>query len=588
MNVEQWRIHVLEPLLEGQKPTADVDGLGGLALLAADADRVQDYVFESAKLPEVRGASRQLDDKNDQIKILVGERFHPRCVIYAGGGSLLALVPHLPATLDDLRDKIETKYPAETGAATITADWRPVTTDMVILGYPNGGFGGLTRWAGGWLRRRKENKSAVPFYEVLSHAVRCRSCHLRPADPRVSFDDWPLCKVCDDKRAYEGRNAWFRRFQQFLNEHPQNAHSKLAKKYYNGHKPFPPFPLPGKTDQVPPRQLPQDLLELGQASQAKKGYVGFIHLDGDNLGDLFFQLTPANTFNKFSRQLKETTEQAVMTALANYLQPARVQASETRAEVGEGPSPGKWVCIHPFEIITIGGDDVWLIVPGDVALPLAAAISTGFKKAQLLRRDTGKLCTLSGGVVIADDHNPVRVLRDLAKDLAREAKEARKNAEAEIGYIDFHIFKSADMLDRTLAKLRGYYPYTLLAGDKDLRLLGRPYPADVLSKLWKKLQALRAHTPPFPPGQMHLLAESLLQGRRESSLFYEYQRARDTEGHFQRLDAALALVQGCREIDPIPWQKLCNDRYSHQTALWDIAELYDFVSVTKEQSHDHD
>ena len=584
MDIERWREDVLRPLLDGEEPTANPDELGGLALLAADTDRTQDYVFESAKLPEVRGASRQLDDKNEQIADLVRGRFHPDCVIYAGGGSLLALVPHLPADLDELRSQIEAKYPTETGAATITADWRPVTAEMVCQGYPDGGFGGLARWADGWLRRRKEDKPPGPFYEVVSHAMRCRSCHFRPADPHVSLPDWPLCEVCDGKRAYEGRNAWFRRFQQFLEKHPELANEH----YYKNHDPFPRFPTPGEEEKSPPRWLPQDLSELSRASRARKGYVGFIYLDGDGLGDLFHAFGTASKYRDFSTQIEKAMKRAVMSALATHLHPAGVQASEARAQVGEGPLPGEWVWIHPFEIITIGGDDVWLIVPGDMALPVATAIVTGFRDAGLRHPDNHKLCTLSGGVVIADDHNPVRVLRDLAKELAREAKRARRDADAEIGYVDFHIFKSADMLDRTLAVLRRRYPYTFPDGAKDLRLLARPYPADALAALWEKLQALRARTPPFPTSQMHLLAESLLRGRHESSLFYEYQRARDTKGHFDLLDAALAVAQKVDENHPIPWQKLDDDRYSYQTALWDIAELYDFVSITKERSHGHD
>jgi len=584
MDIERWHKHILRPLLDGEEPTANPDELGGLALLAADTDRTQDYVFESVKLPEVRGASRQLDDKNEQIKELVGNRFHPDCVVYAGGGSLLALVPHLPADLDDLRSLIEAKYPAEIGAATITVDWRPVTAEMVRQGYPDGGFGGLARWAGGWLRRRKEDKPPGPFYEVLSHAVRCRSCQIRPASPHVSFEDWPLCEVCDSKRAYEGRNAWFRRFQQFLDKHPELR----DERYYKGYDPFPRFPSPGEEEKSPPRWLPQDLSELGQASRARKGYVGFIHLDGDGLGDLFYAFDTAKEYHDFSTRIEEAMKQAVMSALVTHLHPARVQASEARVQVREGPSPGEWVWIHPFEIITIGGDDVWLIVPGDKALPVAAAIAKNFRAAGLERPDNQGLCTLSGGVVIADDHNPVRVLRDLAKELAREAKRARKDAKADdgIGYIDFHVFKSADMLDRTLSRLRERYPYTLPAGAKDLRLLARPYPADVLTALWDKLVELRTHG--FPTSQMHLLAESLLRGRHESSLFYEYQRARDTKGHFDLLDAALAVAQKVDENHPIPWQKLDDDRYSYQTALWDIAELYDFVSITKERTHGHD
>jgi CRISPR-associated protein Cmr2 len=581
MDIEQWRIHVLEPLRKGELPTADVDALGGLALLAADTDRTQDYVFESAKLPEVRGASCQLDDLNLGSTVALfrdcglSGRFvddaPPGEIVYAGGGGLLALVPEEKAGA--LAQAIEAEYPKVTDVATITADWRPVTPEMVLNGYPDGGFGGLARWAGNWLRRRKEDKSPGPFFEALPHAVRCRSCHIRPADHYVSLGDWPLCQVCKNKRIYEGRRAWFRHFQQFLTDH-----SALTQQYYTRREPFPPFPAPDEEDYAPPRQLPQDLSELGQASQGRRGYVGLIYLDGDGLGDLFYELTKMSCYRDFSKQIQQTLKHAVMSALAAYLHPARVRASEARAEVGEKPAPGEWVWIHPFEIITIGGDDVWLIVPGDAALPIAAAVSTAFSNKAPPRPDNGEPCTLSGGVVIADDHNPVRVLRDLAKDLAREAKRARQGTDVDTGYIDFHIFKSADMLDRKLSTLRQTYPYTLPAGEKSLRLLGRPYPSDVLTGLWLALQELRKND--FPTSQMHQLAEALLLGRHRSSLFYEYQRVRDTEDHFVRLDAALTVAQGNREIDPTPWRKLCDDRYSHQTALWDIAEVYEFVSRT--------
>ena len=61
------------------------------ALLSADTDRTQEYVFESAKLPEIRGASRQLDDLNVQIgKMVKNEKGE---VILADGGGLLAWVP---------------------------------------------------------------------------------------------------------------------------------------------------------------------------------------------------------------------------------------------------------------------------------------------------------------------------------------------------------------------------------------------------------------------------------------------------------------------------------------------------------------
>ena len=305
-----------------------------------------------------------------------------------------------------------------------------------------------------------------------------------------------------------------------------------------------------------------------------------IHLDGDGLGEAFFKSETVFKFRTFSREIEEVTQRAVLQALATHLRPAKVQASKAREEVNAKPAPGEWVWIHPFEIITIGGDDVWLIVPGDRAIPIAAAISTAFTAAGLRRPQDNRPCTLSGGVVIADDHNPVRILQMVAKDLARNAKRARKEVKdggAGIGYIDFHIFRSADMLDRKVNAIRDLYPYTF----SGLRLLARPYPADKLAELWHSLLLLRTREGGFPNSQMNLLAESLLRGRMQSTLFYEYQRARDRKGNFQYLDNALEIVQARSMEHPTPWvdvKQRTAYRYTHSTALWDIAELYDFVT----------
>jgi hypothetical protein len=158
-----------------------------------------------------------------------------------------------------------------------------------------------------------------------------------------------------------------------------------------------------------------------------------------------------------------------------------------------------------------------------------------------------------------------------------------------MGYIDFHIFKSADMLDRQVSKIRDLYPYTF----GGLQLLARPYPADTLAGLWKNLCRLRAQKGGFPNSQMHLLAESLLHGRMESTLFYEYQRARDRDDRFEHLDDALRTAQAQGVAHPTPWVDVKRDtayRYTHRTALWDITELYNFIprNLPKEGFNDQD
>lgn len=607
---QEWRQDVLLPLLKQSpdtKPSPELERLlerdpthMDLALLAADTDRTQDYVFESARLPEIRGASRHLDDLNHALEGIVTQRGGH--VIYASGGGLLAFVPTDIAEL--LAVEIEQVYPQETTVATITADWRAITPQMVVKGYPANSevpFSALAKWAATWLRRRKENHTTAPFIEALPYMERCRSCRTRPANPSylARYPEWPLCDVCYGKRFYLRRDAWFQRFQDHLEKNPSQADH-----YYGKHKRFAPL------DSFPTgfRPIPQDLSEIGEACAARSGYVGFIYLDGDGIGKAFEQVPTPQSYTVLSQAVEDAAQTAVMQALATWLHPARVHPSDARPQ---DEKPGDLdlnalgqILIHPFDIITIGGDDVILIVPADVALPIAASICQTFQdlvRQRLAERNPPKAIqtqafTLSGGVILASDHNPVRVLRDLAKELQREAKKVRKLAQANEGYLDFLILKSADMLDSSVRGARTLYPYTIEApGLKPLRLLARPYCAATVGQLWEALQDLRASN--LPTSQMQLLAEALLRGRQEASLFYLYQNARQhtRQDAFKQLTRALEIAHGSdNPKQPIPWQDLSleNDSrfatlkkdFSYQTALWDIAELYDFVPARKEAS----
>lgn len=375
---------------------------------------------------------------------------------------------------------------------------------------------------------------------------------------------------------------WFRDFQVYLDQN-QPLRDRC---YYRGETPFPWF----EAEREQARWTPQDLSEIGQACIIRPGYVGLIYLDGDGMGEMFEQVLTEKAYMALSGAVRDAAEAAVMNALACWLHPAWVVPSPARRMVGEEPSEDELkdgrMRIHPFEILTIGGDDVMLIVPADVALPLAVQISLMFQEDVRTRLELADLqealetrsCTMSGGVVLAADHNPVRVLRDLARELKDEAKRARNRVQASEGYIDFLVLKSADMVERDVGRMRERYPYELeVPGAKPLRLLHRPCPASTLGDLWRALTEL--HESGFPNSQMAQLAESLLRGRRDSTLFYLYQRARDSKGLFTYLDDALHVAQGDEAQNPIPWTQWrgADARYSFETALWDIAELYSFA-----------
>ena len=518
----------------------------GMALLLADTDQTQAYVFESSKLPEIRGASGQLDDLNEKIGRWVDEAEGGDC-IYADGGTLLALAPQKEAR--ELAERIEAEYPKVTGAATITADWRPLPP-----GYNNNRFNEVVAWGHRWLKRRKESVGMPPFYETLPHQERCRSCQKRPAvaDYLGRMPDWPICRVCFEKR--EDKSRWLTRFEETL-----GREQELSKAYLHD--------APGGE-----RVSPHTVGEIAQASQARPGYVAFLYLDGDRIGRLLQRVGPKEAYRQVSRRLGEVTAGAVYAALARHLRPTKVIGDAARRESSRPELAGKEIVIHPFEIITIGGDDVLLIVPAHAALPIAAEIGRRFgeKMTAAVEAITGeeRAITISAGVVIADDHTPVRILRDLAAQLLKEAKKVG-------GAVDFHVLKSADMLDSRVGAVRESYPYRLASGNDEVSLLGRPYRHVEAEALWDELGALKRAG--FANSQMAMLGESLLDGRRASTLFFHYQKKRH-EAAYEKLETLLERLQRTEPRDPLPWQEApAGADVDYRTALWDVAELYAFV-----------
>jgi hypothetical protein len=119
-----------------------------LSLISADTDRVKSYVFESAKLPEVRGASALLTDVNEKkIKALLWHEFQlpPECLLYAAGGSALIVAPTTLAA--DIAESIQRRYLKKTGMATISAVYRPTLPQEWMKGVEatEGNFGNLVK-----------------------------------------------------------------------------------------------------------------------------------------------------------------------------------------------------------------------------------------------------------------------------------------------------------------------------------------------------------------------------------------------------------------------------------------------------------
>ena len=145
-------------------------------LLCLDVDRIQSYVYESARLPEVRGASAQLKEigagLGAQAEALAKARGLTYRHCYAAGGSLLGSLRGTEAAAQEVAAELCRRFPAETGVATATA--------VVVRceGDPEKDkdiFQQARHTGAALLKRKKAGRTAVPYYEVPPVVTRCTS-----------------------------------------------------------------------------------------------------------------------------------------------------------------------------------------------------------------------------------------------------------------------------------------------------------------------------------------------------------------------------------------------------------------------------
>lgn len=566
---KEWIRQELNPILRGRcfVPSAEkIDQLRGTALLSADTDKIKEYVFESAKLPEIRGASMILDDLNQSWpsdgyhlkdsrppsnlrEIFLHHGLPTRrnkddrqddCIVYAGGGSLLALVPIDLA--DALKAEIEKIYPKETGAATISCVWQTIA----VSDGEGIKFSELMARQSLLLRRAKEEKESLPFFEAIPYARRCESCQIRPAAGQVSPDERWLCQTCYMKSVQSkgrgGKKKWAR---DFAEEIPDSNEDR----YLNGHN---------KKYVLKKVNIPSDIEKIAYSSKDKKS-IGFIYADGNDIGKFLDNSKNFSEYRKKSEILHEAIRNAVFTALRKHLRVTQVEDEE----------------IHPFEIVTIGGDDAILIVPGDRAIDISICVGMNFESyLSKFEEFRDPKVTLSLGLAVADYNNPVYFLLALAEDLLKNAKKKSRECASNEGAMDFLMIKSQTALSTDLSNLRANYPWTIESYGEKAILTGRPY-------TWSKMIDLRCTVQEIhkdlPRTQLQALCRSLRKGRLAGTMFYRYQWAR-ADNQRKDLFSKIERKWGSESINS-PWIKLKpkngQDRYS---TIWeDIRELNDII-----------
>jgi len=681
----------LADLLEMQRRiAADPLARRPIGLVYGGATKIKGYVFEAPKLPEIRGASALLDWVGEQgvnriwhthlpVAPPRPER-HPS-IVYAGGGSFLALAPA------DLAPALAIAVEREYTTQTLTANSVAVAASFNLLElrygrlYPQGQagepywverfladcqdarkraalleyyyppegigpedtsdtalrqrffnrktFGELVTVLATMFNRRRDERAShgearsLPHYAMMPWAEKCQSSDARPAvvTARVGSDKRHLSEASARKlavgRAVKGtdigslasdlkpwavpadlRNAsWEQRWRDYL-AGEEGRQTNYARD-------------PGALSADPAA----DLADIGAAA-APRRYIGLIYADGNNIGRLMATLATPMAYHAVSAALSDVARRAVFAALASHLRPVEVEDAETR----------KKRSVHPFEILTIGGDDLFIIVPGSKAFAIALSIARNFEREltgrfkelersvglsvpasqPLLLRYAGDDATakelgaflpsvgLSAGVLIAQETTPFFFLRDRVEELLKRAKK-RARASAQQGFfggaVDFMVMKSTTMVSDDIAAFRK----EALGDHKESRrrLTARPYTWAEFAGFLATARALKEAG--APRSQLYRLRRTLDADQGDgvlvSTMEYLYTRARIGKPldrtlltHIEQAWCAPPAGAQVRISMPpwSPWPKDLSDKNgkpAYETIWPDVLEAYEFVEI---------
>ena len=409
-------------------------------LLAAEADKIQDFIFHSARLREVAGGSMLLARFCSKVKegLLSKEENRPEIVI-SEGGSFRLVFDNEEDALAFGKELAEVYRLAAGGHLSVA---KPVSYEE-----EKDEFLQKNKEAGEKLREAKRRRQGWQNTEQFPFLAYCSSCGSGLAKEYASYHDNErpayLCASClaksSERHFQKGEDFWGR-FASAIGVSEADCVWPGQKKYR--------------------RRTERDPLE-DIADYDPRRYVAYLLADGNDMGRLF----SACTTTEQMRTLSDGLEEVMWSALAC---PARM-AIEYPPDERDGFIP-----VYP---LLLGGDDLFALIPAPWALDFAARFCREYEAGmqELLRR-TGLPSlngvmkpTVTAVVVICKSNYPYTQAHQAGGALLEKAKQSSKMQALEKGEnfsaVDFEVITGSRMF-KDKEKEKGIRP-TL-----------RPYRAD--------------------------------------------------------------------------------------------------------------
>ncbi len=526
----------VEQMLHMQNEIGGCPAAGMADLVKGGLVKIKQYYLETNKIPEIRGASLLLEDVNtEKMKRLVSQEHIRECLVYAGGGKIMAIFP--AGAGEDMCRKIEAMVERETVTAQFNFCSRPYQLSRLVCDYKHVvdemDLALEERQGLRWDFRIEPRLDPDAFFELCNHegwkkidgkeksfCTSCRNRHAVAALTRTGEEE-KLCPSCLRKTRAGGRQAKYSRHQEYK-RYIERTYQKVI---------------------VDDTKSYQKLTDISE-----NGFIGIIYGDANSMSSQISRLQSFMTMRYFSEVTADTVTSIVFQSLYKNL--------------GNRLS---------FEVIAVGGDDIFLIVPGAKAYDIACAIGTSFDDRFRDKSSGAYQMTMSLGVCITHENMPVQYSFAIAQELLKSAKQKawqeRKKGNAG-GTIDWMVIENEMPGGADLDYLRQARP-----GKPEKTL--RPYTwnqAKAMKHFIKKLQDEKSFA-------FQLRQSWYRHTKEEAELFYEYQLSRKED-----TKAECSLKRLAKEFggEAASHNVVCQGKaYSP----WlDAVELWDYTEVCNEKS----
>ena len=366
--------------------------------------KIKSYYLEDSKIKDIRGGSLIIDHLNISVArdILLDRGFTEDNLIFCGGGNVFIVVPH--GYGKELCRKYEEKFSQISLTAKSAFDYISCTLGELLYNF---------KYIKGKIEAKVIEKSKLKIYEVNPDCNRemykCSGINLSFNEKKyyINFDKYlnsnnyvnnGICELCHIRDA------------KFLIKNKADTIkvcSSCGRKYLTGSKPE--IFLDMYEDEV--RKWDKEF-EINKEEQINSvddidSEIAVIYGDGNNMGNVVKYINNIFEMMYFSRKTDIITKAVVYKAIHKSMK--------------NNPK---------FQVIGLGGDDIFIIVPAKYAFAISKDIIKMFDEL------FNNQITMSVGIAIGKKNTPISNLFTLAQGRLKSAKEYVKEHNLREGTVD--------------------------------------------------------------------------------------------------------------------------------------------------------